>query len=185
MVSPQGIIDGIAHAIRSSEQVLDEINFITFEPDIESNPVKLPLVQVSGETKLNVDRTNSNFIKFKKDSDGNIVGRVFETLYTQEFEVASWTAQGSKHDVQDVSQTVRRSILPYTTAGPAEQLVDPETGDKLNDVWNVKLLETQRTDDLGTSPTLRQRTEIVEVSASERYVVDVDEPAIKEFDLNT
>lgn len=184
MVAPQDIIDGLAHAIRSSDSVPDNINFITFEPDIESNPVKLPLVQVSGESKVTADRTNTNFVGFQEDDSGNDIGRIYKTLYTQEFEVASWTAQGSKYDVQDVSQSVRKSILPYTTAGPAQELIDSETGEKLDDVWNVKLLETQRTDDLGTSPTLRQRTEIIEVSASEQYVIDADEPPASGFDLD-
>lgn len=184
MVQPQEIVNGLVNAVKQSDELPDETNFINFEPDIESNPVKLPLVQVSSDSKVNVDDSNSNFIGFTEDSDENNTGRIFQTLYTQEFTIASWTAQGSKFEAHEVGDSVRRALLPHTTAGPEQPLINPETGDKLDDVWNVKLLETQRTDDLGTSPTLRQRTEIVEVSASEQYVVEADEPAAAGFNFN-
>lgn len=184
MVQPQEIIDAIVSELENSAEITSEANFLGFEPDIDSNPVKLPLVQVSSETKVNVDENNSNFIEFTTDQDGNNTGRRFQTLYTQEFEVASWTAQGSKFESHEVGDAVRRALLPLTTSGPEKPLVNPETGEELDDVWNVRLLETQRTDDLGTSPTLRQRTEIVEVSASEQYVIEADEPAATGFNFN-
>lgn len=182
MTQPQEIIDGVVTVLKNSDNIPDVVNFINKEPDVNSNPIKLPFIQVSGEVKVNVDATNSNKIDTISGSNSETLKEVYETLYTQEFNVAVWTAQGSSNDVKKLSASIRNVLFEYTTAGPDRELPDPNGDGTLDDVWNVRLLETERTDDLGTSPTARKRTEVIEVSAGETFITE-DKETIEGVEL--
>lgn len=182
MVRPKELVEGVLYTLQQSDDIPDSASFIGFEPDIDSQPINLPLIEVSITTQIEVDETNTDFVGFKTDADGNEIGRIYETLYTQEMTVASWTAQGSKYNPRNIGNYVRDALYSHETGGPNEPLRHPDDNRALDDVWRFEIIEGEHTDDLGTSPTLRRWEEIIEVSASEQYITD--EKPIEGFTLD-
>jgi len=183
MVRPKELIESIIYILKDAPDLPSSINFVGYEPDIDSESIKLPLIEVSLETQIEINEANTEFVSFKTDDEGNQIGRVYESLYTQDIHVSIWTAQGSKYSPRELNNVVRDTLYKHTTTGPNEPLVHPELG-CLDEVWRVKLIEGSHTDDLGTSPTLRRWDDMLEISASERHVTDADEPPIEGFNEN-
>lgn len=184
MVRPKQLVESILYVLKNEADLPDHSSFVGYEPDIDSESLKLPLIEVSMGVQVEIDESNTDFVGFRKDDDGNNIGRVYETLYSQELNVSVWTAQGSKYSPRKMSSAVRDALYNYTTTGPQETLPHPDIG-PLDEVWRVKVTEGEHTDDLGTSPTLRRWREIVQINASERYITDSDEPPASGFNINT
>jgi hypothetical protein len=178
MVRPKEIVESIVLVLQSSDGLPDEANYVGYEPDIDSESIKLPLVEVSMGQMLEIDETNSDFVGVRTDSNGNDIGRIYETLYTQDIEISVWTAQDSKYSPRDLSDAVRDAMYSYTIAGPNKTLPHPDLG-TLDEVWRVDIISGGHTDDLGTSPTLRRWRQVIEISASEQYLTDADEPPVE------
>lgn len=181
MVRPQELVESLLFVLQNTGEFPEKTNFVGYEPDIASESIKLPLVQVSLGTMLEVDTTNSEFVGYREDADGNIIGRIYESLYEQDIQISVWTAHGSKYSPRDLSNIVRDTLYPYTSYGPDDTLPHPEL-DGLDEVWFVEVTEGDHTDDLGTSPSLRRWQQIVEINASERYITNADEPPIDEIE---
>lgn len=183
MVRPKELVEAVLFTLQQSDDLPEEANFVGYEPDIDSESIKLPLVEVSMGTQLEVNESNTDFVGFRTDDNGNDIGRIYETLYTQELTVAVWTAQGSKYSPRDMGDTVRDELYAHETAGPDQPLRHPEDGRRLDEVWRFWITEGAHTDDLGTSPTLRRWEETIQISASEQYVTDADQPPTSGFKL--
>jgi hypothetical protein len=183
MVRPQEIIEGVLHTLKESDAIPDSTNFVGFKPDPDTQSIKLPLIEVSPGPKSPVREMNTEFVKFRTDSDGNQVGEVYESLYRLQLTINVWTAHGSKYSPRDIMDSVRDELYKHKTAGPQQPLRFPD-GSPVNEVWRFSMQQGDQTDDLGMSPTLRQTTKTVVVSASEQYVTDGDEPVEGLADLN-
>jgi|APHM01.1.fsa_nt_gi hypothetical protein len=182
MVRPQELVESVLYTLQQSERLPDSTNFVGYEPDPESQAIKLPVVEVSTGVQATVSESNTDFIGFKTDSDGNQVGRLYETLYTQTLNISVWTAHESKYSPRDISDSIRDELYNHATAGPAKPLRKPD-GSTLDEVWRVAIQDGEQTDELGRSPTLRRWQQDVIIQASEQYVTDEADP-IEAFDLD-
>lgn len=180
MVRPKELVESVLHILQNNAGLPDETNFVGYEPDIDSESIKLPLIEVSLAEQAEINEVNTDFVGFRTDNDGNQIGRIYESLYTQTINISIWTAHGSKFSPREIDTTVREALYDYATTGPDKTLPHPEMG-SLDEVWRVKITEGSHTDDLGTSPTLRRWEEVVEISASEKYITDSSEPPIEEI----
>jgi len=177
MVRPQEIIEATIFTLQESSNIPDAANYVDNTPDISTQSIKLPVIEVSiGPQRILADE-NTDFIGTKTDNNGREIGRIYESLYTLELYVVTYTAQGSKYSARDISDSIRDELYAYDTSGPNETLVHPENG-PVDEVWRFDIIEGVHTDDLNTNPTLRRWQQDVLVSASEQYVTtDVEDPA--------
>lgn len=185
MVRPQEIVDSVLYTLQEADDIPSAANYVGYEPDINSESIKLPLIEVSTGTMANVNRANTEFVDMKTDDNGREVGRIYSTLYTLELNVAVWTAHGSKWSPRDIGDEVRDELYKHATSGPDLPLISPEDRSSLDEVWRVNIQDGSQTDDLNTSPTLRRWRQTITVSASEQYVTDSEEPPTSGFNLNT
>ncbi len=182
MVRPQQLIESVLYTLQQSDDIPSATNFVGYTPDINSESIKLPVIEVSTGPQSQLSESNTDFVGFKTDDNGNDVGRIYETLYTLEINVAIWTAHGSRFSPRKISDTVRDELYAHDTAGPAQPLRHPD-GSPVDEVWRVILQDGEQTDDLSTSPTLRRWQQDLIVSASEQYITDPDEPPTSGFNL--
>lgn len=182
MVRPQEIVDSVLYTLQQSDDIPDDTNFLGFEPDIENQAIKLPLIEVSTGVQTDLSEINTDFVSFVEDESGNHVGRVYETLYVIEITVAVWTAAGSKYDAREIGNYVRDALYQHDTAGPGRPLQNPD-GSSVNEVWRFIVESGEQTDDFSTSPTLRRWEQRLAISASEQYTTD--EPFIEDVNVQT
>jgi hypothetical protein len=182
MARPQDIVDALIVSLKNNTDITSEATFIGFEPDGDTQPINLPIVQVDPDGDMN-DETlvNSQFVEFAKDDDGNDIGRIFERLFRLELTVAVWTAQRSSFDPRAIADEVRVTLFEHETSGPAEDLV-LEDGTVLDEVWQFDVGTARQADDLSTSPPLRRWEQDITVSSGEQFVSLADEATVKQID---
>lgn len=183
MARPQDIIEAVLYTLQSHPDIPERTSFVGYEPNIDTESIKLPLIEVSPLTQTNISEMNTDFVGFKEDSNGNQIGRIYESLYQFEITVAVWTAQGSKFSPRDMSDSVRDALYAHETAGPNKPLMK-EDGTPLDEVWRFSIMDGEQIDDMGTSPTLRRWEQNVVINASEQYVTDEEDP-IETIDFGT
>lgn len=176
MVRPQEIIEAVLVTLQNHDDIPSAANFVGYTPDINSESIKLPLIEVSPGTQNQLSEMNTDFVGFKTDESGRDVGRIYESLYTLQITVAVWTAHGSKFSPREISNAVRDALYAHETSGPDRPLRNPD-GSPVDEVWRFDLLEGEQTDDLTTSPTLRRWQQNIVINASEQYVTDEENPA--------
>lgn len=176
MVRPQEIIEAVLFTLQNEADIPDAANFVGYTPDINSESIKLPLVEVSPGPQTHISESNTDFVGYKTDDSGREIGRIYESLYTLQLTVAVWTAHGSRFSPREISNAVRDGLYAHDTAGPSRPLRNPD-GSPVDEVWRFALQDGEQTDDLTTSPTLRRWQQNVVVSASEQYVTDEEDPA--------
>ena len=176
MVRPQELIKAVLVTLQNTPEIPDPANFVGYEPDITSESIKLPLIEVSTGPQEHISEMNTDFVGLKTDDSGREIGRIYESLYTLELNIAVWTAPGSKYSPRKIMNAVRDSLYAHDTAGPNLPLRYAD-GSPVNEVWRFALQEGEQTDDLTTSPTLRRWQQNVLVSASEQYITDEEDPA--------
>jgi hypothetical protein len=184
MVRVKELIEAVLNVLKQSGQLPSETNFIGVEPDMDTQPIKLPLVEVSSQRQEEVQETNTSFVGFRTDDDGNQIGKVFQSLYYETLEISVYTAQGSKFDPKELGQAVRDVMFGFSTKGPNKTLIHPDFG-PVNEVYMVEMLYGNHTDDLGTSPPLRRWTQELEIYASEQYLTDADSPPALDATVTT
>lgn len=176
---PKEVIETVVDALRSSDNLPDGVNFVGYEPNIETEAIKLPVLEVSIDGEVRLDEENTDFIGTIQDDNGNDVGRVFESLYQLTLEVNIWTAQGSAYDPRELGDAVYGTLYNYDSAGPAVTLND--------EIWRVRVGDGETDDDLTTSPTLRRWSQELDIWSSEQfttdeeYIVNVDVPDSGDF----
>jgi len=183
MVRPQELIEGVLYTLQQSDSLSSSVNFIGYEPDIDSEPIKLPMIEVSPGIQENISEMNTDFIGMETDDSGREVAEIYESLYTLEINVAIWTAHGSKFSPREISNTVRDELYSHDTSGPGKPLRNSDDS-SIDEVWRFSLQEGEQTDNLGTSPTLRRWQQSILVSASEQYVTQPDEDPVESIDFN-
>lgn len=182
MVRPKEIIEAILYTLKTSDRFPDSVNYVGYTPDINSESIKLPLIEVSPDLMEELSAANTDFVGYKTDDSGARVSKIYDTEYTMTVNVAVWTAQGSKYSPRELSNKVRDALYRHETRGPNEPLQNPDNT-LVDDVWHFTIEEGEHTDDLTTSPTLRRWEQQVSISANERYLTTDEPPAASEFDL--
>lgn len=182
MVRPQQLIDAVLYTLQSSDDIPSAASFVGYEPDIDSESIKLPLIEVSLGPQAHLSEMNTDFVGFKTDESGRDIGRIYESLYTLQMNVSVWTAHGSKFSPRKIMDSIRDALYAHDTAGPNLPLRSPD-GSPVDEVWRFAIQQGEQTDDLGTSPTLRRWQQTIVVSASEQYVTDEENP-VEGFALN-
>ena len=181
MVSQQELLESIPRSLESDSDIPDNITYITYEPDFDSEAIKLPIIQVLRTTVTTVDDTNTDFVGYNRNDSDRIIGKLYERLYVMDFTIAIWTADGSVYDNAGIPEAVRTRLYKHDYDGPQESLID-ENGDPIDDVWRVALTNTRENDDVTYTPTLRVHEQDVRVWAGETIEVPVEEPIIDETD---
>lgn len=184
MVRPNELVEAVLYTLQQSAGLPDETNFVGYEPDINSESIKLPLIEVTPETQVEVSESNTDFIGYRYDDNGNEFGKIFESLYTLEITISAWTAHGSRFSPRDISDTIRDKLYAHETGGPEKPLRHPDDDRELDEVWRFDILSGDQTDDLGTSPTLRRWEQSIEIAASERYLTNSPNATIESIDFN-
>lgn len=183
MVRSKKLVQSVLYSLQENADLPETTQFVGYEPDINSESIKLPLVEVSLGTKLQISEMNSDFTGARLDESGNEIGKNFVSLYSQDITIAVWTAHASKYSPRELSDEVRTALYAHTTTGPRQPLLDPVDESPLDEVWRFVITEGSHTDDLATSPTLRRWEETIQVFASERYITDAE--YIRSVDLET
>jgi len=163
---PKEVIEEIVTAIRESGALPDNTNYVGYEPNIDTEPIKLPLLEVATVSSARIDEHNTDFQGVIEDDDGNTVGQVFHALYNLTLEVNVWTAHGSQHDPDDLGDAVFSVLYQYDSSGPSVSLAD--------DVWRVRVGDGEPDNDFTTSPTLRRWSQEIDVWAYETFTTDED-----------
>ncbi len=180
MSRTQDIIDSIIFSLQSSDGLPDKVTFIDFDPDTDTQPIKLPIVQVNPIDVTDESEVNTEFVRFVKDDDGDVSGKVFERLFRQEVNIATLSAQGSQFDAREMMDQVQTALFRHQTSGPFETLEKPD-GTTLDGVWRFDISSSSQQNDLSTSPVLRRVEKTVFVSGSEQFVTTADEPPVEEI----
>lgn len=163
---PKELVETVAGAIEDSGRLPDSTNYVGYEPDMDSEAIKLPLVEVSATSEARIDDHNTDEQCHIYDDDGNAVGRVYHSLYQLTIDVSVWTAQGSRYDPRDLGDAVYRALYQYDSSGPG--------GDLATEVWRVRVGDGGPDEDFGTSPTLRRWSQEVDIWAYEEFTSDED-----------
>jgi hypothetical protein len=184
MVRVQEIIDAFLYAFQTSEKIPDDITYVGYMPDIDTEALKLPILHIEILDRNEIGRMNTDFVAYYKDDNGNDIGKVYQSVFETTLQMSVWTAQGSRHDPRKIGDRVRDEIYTYTKKGPGKTLTTSR-GETLDEVWHVVLETANHTDDMGTSPVLRRWQQNVRVRASEQFIENVEKPHIKEIDIVT
>lgn len=163
---PKKVIEEVVSAIQQSGNLPSDINYVGYEPNIDTEPIKLPLLEVVTLSEARISEHNTDEQGVIEDDSGNSVGRVYHALYNLTIEVNVWTAQGSKYDPNDLGDKVYASLYPYDTSGPSNELHE--------DIWRVRIGDGEPDEDFGTSPTLRRWSQEVDIWAYESFTTDED-----------
>lgn len=163
---PRDVIEVVVNAIKDSGRLPDSTNYVGYEPNIDTEAIKLPLVEVVTVSEARINDHNTDFQGYIEDDDGNRVGRVFHALYNLTIEVNVWTAQGSKYDPDVLGDELYAALYPYDSSGPRRTLHE--------DIWRVRIGEGVPDEDFTTSPTLRRWSQEVDIWAHEAFRTDED-----------
>lgn len=174
MVRPNKILNAVINSFEQDDRLPDRVNYLDHEPSISTESVKLPVVEVSPTTEARVTEENSDFAGYITDSNGNRVGRIYQSLYTLEFIVAVWTVEESKYDVRELGQSVRDILYEHDTKSVGESL-EYDDGTPMDEVWQFRVRDGTHDNDLNTSAPLRRWQQTVSVAASEEYRVSGEE----------
>jgi hypothetical protein len=173
MVRKQELIEAVVYALQQSDAIPDTANFTDRVPNIDTEPIKLPVIQVSPGPKLYISDENTDFSGFERDEQGNVTGKIYESLYTLEIMIAVWTAQGSQFSPREINDAIRDEMIQYETSAMDNTLVKPD-GTPIDEVWRFAMQSGEQTDDFSTSPTLRRWEQTLVISASEQYIEEAD-----------
>lgn len=182
MVRPDEIVNAVIRSFEESGRLPDRTSYMDHQPSINTEPVKLPVVEVSPQTQIRVDEMNSDLVGYKEDDSGNRVGRIYQSLYELDLNIAVWTAQDSKYDARELGRGVRDTLYEHDTKSEAADLYF-EDGEPIDELWQFRVVQGEHTDDLTTSPPLRRWQQVVTLAASEQYTVTPEEEPIKGYTL--
>lgn len=164
MARPRELIEAVVSAIQSAGTLPSGTNYVGYEPNIDTEAIKLPLLEVVTVSEARIDDHNTDFQGVIEDDNGNAVGQVFHALYNLTIEVNIWTAHGSQYDPDVLGDAVYSALYQYDSAGPDLDLHD--------DIWRVRVGDGEPDEDFTTSPTLRRWSQEVDLWAYETFTTD-------------
>lgn len=184
MVAPSDAMNYVAKAIAESDEMPAEAGLTLHEADMESDDadVDMPLIEIQPSEVEHVTVSNTDFVSFIEDDNGNSIGRVYLSEFEMTIQIDIWTSRDDGYDPDDLGHRLRRSLYPYSDYGPGRPFLDEE-GDVVDDITYFRILSGERTDDLITTPTVRRWSHEVELwgyegfRTTEDYILDVSYPS--------
>lgn len=179
---PDEVIDAITYTLDISGQLPDRVSYVTHEADLggEDADLSLPIVELQPISTIHLTNFNTDFVGYKYDDDGNEIGRIYQSRYEMDVQVDVWTAARAEDNPDEIGGTIRRTLYPYTSAGPSETLLSPDG--EAEEIWKFSLTDGGREDDLTMSPSIRRWRQDLEVwsyeqfDTTEDYIADVTYP---------
>jgi len=168
MVRPNEIVDAIIFEVQDSGRMPETASYIDRIPDIDTDALKLPIIEVSLLDTTSLTSFNSDFVGYRTNDSGDEIGRIYDSDYLATIEASLWTAQGSKYNPEILSNDLRTLLYEFDTNVGQATLRHPDLGD-LDEVWRFSLESGTHTDDLTTTPPLRKWTETISVYAIEEH----------------
>lgn len=176
---PREVIETVVKVIKESGKLPSKTNYVGYQPNIDTEAIKLPLLEVATVSEARIDEHNTDEQGVIEDDEGMAVGRVFHSLYNLTIEVNVWTAQGSQYGPNLLGDKVYSALYQYDSNGPKRSLAE--------DIWRVRVGDGEPDEDFTTSPTLRRWTQEVDIWAyeefttDESYIVNVQTPESGDF----
>lgn len=179
MVSPSESLQILAQTIDESGEMPDDVSYLLHEADTENDDagIGLPLVEITPVESDRVHLSNTDFVDYVTDDDGNEVGRVYHAEYEMTAQIDIWTINDGKYDVDELGDKLRKALYPYSSHGPQQPFTD-ENGSEVG-IFHFAVQSGERQDDTIQTPTLRRWQQQVEIWAfedfktTEDYIVDV------------
>lgn len=163
---PREVIEVVVNAVKQSGRLPDSTNYVGYEPNIDTDAIKLPLLEVVTTSEARISDHNTDEQGEILDDEGNSVARVFHAMYQLSIEVNIWTAEGSRYDPNVLGDEVFAALYNYDSAGPSKKLAD--------EIWRVRVGDGSPDEDFSTSPTLRRWSQEVDIWAYETFTTDED-----------
>ncbi|AGM11346.1 hypothetical protein M199_gp016 [Halogranum tailed virus 1] len=179
MATPTEILYHVRDALKASGELPSSTSYIVQEHDgggIEGN-LKLPVVQITPVTSVNLNEFNTDLSGYVTDENGNEVGRIYHAEYqmTVQIDVITVDRRTSEDEqIEQLSTNLRNALYWYDSAGPSRQLAES--------VWKFSVEDGERVDDTTTTPTMRRWRQDVdlwtyeEFDTTEDYIVNVNLP---------
>lgn len=182
MTSPSETLYAIGRAVDESGLMSDNVSYLFHEADTENDDanVDLPLIEIQPVETDHVNPSNTDFVDYVTDDQGRQIGRVYHAEYQMTAQIDIWTAADGRYDVDELGDTLREALYPYSSYGPQQPFTD-ENGNQ-EQIFRFVMDSGERDDDVIQTPTLRRWSQQVEVWAfedfktTEDYLVGVNPP---------
>lgn len=183
MVSSREAVQIIANTLRRSDKYPDDMSYILDEPDPEGrdSAVSVPVTVLQDIDTRRDDPSNSNFVEYLTNDDGEQVGKIYETKWEMSLQIAIWTASGSHTTVDTLGRHLYEILYQYDSRGPADTFVDAD-GEPISSIYDFSLRERSRDDSLVETPSVRRWQQSARVRGVQTMVQTADEPPLREYD---
>jgi len=174
----------IARAVLQDTRMPSELDVIIQEPDAEGKDATktLPLLLVELDDVERPDVTNSDFVGYEENNNGEQIARVFESEWEATARIELWTADGSSFNIDTLGEKLHEVLYSYDNRGTDEFFTD-ENGNPVESLWNFSLGDGQREDELTQTPTVRRWRQLADVYGARYYVEEEQEP-VRDVDPN-
>lgn len=188
MVSPKDSLQAVARAVAESGELPNDMGVVMQEadPQSENADIDLPALEFRIDSMDNVIVHNTDFVGYSTDSNGNHIGRLYESEYEMTILIDIWTTPNDGYDPDELGERLRNALYPYSSYGPDESFLDEESA-PIDDITYFTLDSGERTDDLLRTPSVRKWSQEVdlwayeEFNTEEDYIVSVDYPTASEL----
>ena len=190
MVEAQIILESVATALHDSGRLPDATTYATLEIDAEGAQANIepPVVEITMQDLDRDTRSNTEFVGYETDANGNRIGRRYESWFQLRAQLDCLSADGSSYDARDMGQQLREALRRYDTHQLGRPLPDPENpSNGLRSVRTVEVGEETRANDLSMTPALRRTRTMLECWFKDEYSsVDYEGPAdyIEAYEIN-
>lgn len=191
MVDAQTVLESVATALHDSDRLPDETTYATLEldPGGAQADVQPPVVELTLQELARDTTSNTEFVGYETDSNGNRIGRRYQSWFRLQVQLDCLSADGSEYDAREMGQQVREALRRYDTRQLGRPLPNPDgSGGNLYAVRTVAVENSSRPNDLSMTPTLRRtRTNLSCWFKDEYSSVDYDGPAdyIEDYSIST
>ncbi len=180
MVQSRDALKIIADTLRRSPKMPEEMSYILHEPDPDGqeSAVSVPVTVLQDTETIRDDPSNSNFIEYLKNDDGERVGEIYETKWEMSLQIDIWTAAGSDYNVDELGKQLHEVLYAYDSRGPAKVFVDQD-GEPRELIYDFSLQDGERNDQLDQTPSVRRWRQLARVRGAERLTLTSDDPPVR------
>lgn len=181
MVTHREAMEVIADTLREDRGIPQEMSYLLHEadPEGEDAAVSLPMVEMQDVQVLRDDPSNSTFLTYLVNDDGEEVGYVYETKWEMRLQMDIWTAAGSDYDADELGKQLRKVLFAYDTRGPGMSFTDDQ-GEPVDDIYDFSLRRSLRNDELNQTPSVRRFRQVARVRGAEILTKESPAPVIRE-----
>lgn len=168
-------METVARSIAESNELPAEMSLLLQEADISSDDanVDMPVLEIQPVEVDNVVVSNTDFVGFITDDNGNHTGRIYYSEYEMTMEIQIWTTRDDGYDPDALGERLRSALYQYSSYGPQRPFLD-EDGETIDQITYFRLDTGERTDDLIRTPTVRRWSQEVELWGCEEFRTDED-----------